>query len=165
MLKGVAALRAEEVAIMPVLAERNHVFTQDRCLAVLAARGELLVPVQVAVEAEAVVAVFLGGFAGDFFENFTGFAAADAVHAGVAHRVGLGADFHGFEACAAREAAEALRVEALGDAGEGDEAAFDGEAAFVAERASSARDGWAEGEVAAGGFGETNLRFAVRCGW
>ena len=48
LLKGVAALRAEEVAEVPVFAEGDGVLTQDRRLAVLALGRVELVPVEMA---------------------------------------------------------------------------------------------------------------------
>lgn len=136
----VAALGAEEVPVVPVLPERHHMFTQDRRRAVLAAGGEELVPVQVAIEAEALVAVFGHCLAGLLLEALAGGAALDALQAGGAVQVWLGADLEGFEGGPADVAGEALGVEALVGAGESYEPSLDGIVAFVAAGSGSVAD-------------------------
>ena len=127
VLKGVAALGAEKVSVVPVGAERDNVLAEDRRLAVLAARRKLLVPVEVAVEAQALVAVLLLRLAGHLLDDLAALSALDAVQSRVSRHLGLGADLHGFQGNVAREAREALWVEALGDAGQGHRSPFNGE--------------------------------------
>ena len=116
LLERVAALGAEEVPEMPVLAEGDDVVAEDGRLAVLALRREELVPVEVAVEAQALVAVLGHRLPGLLLEDLARGAPADAVEALSAEVVWLGADLEGFKARAAGVAPEALRMEALGAA-------------------------------------------------
>jgi hypothetical protein len=57
LLKGVAALSAEEVAIVPVLTQGNNMLSHDRGRAVLASRSKQLVPVEVAIKTHALIAI------------------------------------------------------------------------------------------------------------
>lgn len=113
----VAALGAEEVTVMPVRAEGDDVLADDGRLAVLAARGEEFVPVEVAEEAQPLVTVVGRSLARKMLDGMSGGAGADPVDSLGADVLRLRADFHCLEAGAAAEAAEALRVEALRTAG------------------------------------------------
>jgi hypothetical protein len=132
LLERIPALRTEEMAIMPMLAQRHGMFANDRRLAVLTARRVEFVPVEMAIEAQPLIAVVGYGLAFDVFELLARSATLDAGEARGAHWGGLGADFEGFERGAAGVADEAVGVEALGEAAEGYDAAFDGELALVA---------------------------------
>jgi hypothetical protein len=116
---------------MPLCAASNYDFTLDGRLAGLAARREEFVEVEMAVEAQALIAVVFGSAAGVVGD-------VGAVHAGLdpgdpfaAGGLGLWVEGDAFEAFRAVVAAEALGVET--DAGGADDAAGDWERALVAE--------------------------------
>ncbi len=138
LLERVAALGAEEVPKVPVGAQRHHVLAHDGRLAVLAARGVQLVPVEVAEEAHPFVAVLAHRLAGLVGKNLPRGAAGDAVEACRAVVIGLGRNFERLEGGAAGVTGEALRVEPLRRAGKRYEAAFDEVSALVAASSSSA---------------------------
>lgn len=148
----VAALRAEEVPVVPVRPERHHVLPDDRRRAVLAARREPLVPVEVAVEPQPGVAVVvLLRLPRSVGRLLAGRARRDAGQARRALRRGLRRDLKVRERSVADVARHALGMPALGEAGERDDAAFDGELARVAGCGGA----WAGGGpvAAAGGWG------------
>lgn len=131
-LKRVAALGAEEVAKVPVVAQRHHVLAHDGSRAVLAPRREQLVPVQVAVEPEARVPVLGHGLARCFGEVLARGPSGDALETRRPVLNRLRRDLERLERRAACVACEALRVEALRHPRQRDEAAFDEVAALVA---------------------------------
>jgi hypothetical protein len=49
-LERIAALSTEEVSIVPIFTQGNHVLSNDGSLAVFASRSEVLMPVKVAVK-------------------------------------------------------------------------------------------------------------------
>lgn len=112
-LKRIAALGTEEMSVMPVFAERYDVFAQDGRLAVFAMRREQLVPVQMAVEPQPLIAILGHRLTGCLFENFARCSATDAVDSRRVEAVWFGADLEGLETCAACVAAEALWVKPL----------------------------------------------------
>jgi hypothetical protein len=145
-IERVAALRAEEVADVPLGAARDNDLALDGRLARLAARREELVVVQVAVEAHALVAVgrlqprrVLRRRAGRQGHVVAVDARADARHALLALRCGLRVERHALQVLVAVVAREALRVEAR--AGRADDAARDGKRAVAAQRAVAADGG------------------------
>jgi hypothetical protein len=75
---------------MPVGAQRHHVLAHDGRLAVLAARGIQLVPVEMTEEAQAFVAVLGHRLARLLGEYLAGGAAGDAVETRCTVCVGLG---------------------------------------------------------------------------
>lgn len=90
LIKRVSALTAEEVSIVIVFAPQGRdVLTDDGSLAVLAARREGFVPVEVAVEPQSFITV--GGFAfGYILARFTSF---DTCEPGGSGERGFGAYF------------------------------------------------------------------------
>ena len=62
-LERITAFRAEEVAIVPMRVEGDDVLAKDRCLAVFAAWGEKLMPVEMAVEPKPVIPILRHGLA------------------------------------------------------------------------------------------------------
>lgn len=131
-LKGIAALGTEEVAKVPVVAQRHHVLAHDGRRAVLTPRREQLVPVQMAVEPEARVPVFGHGLAGGLGEVLARGPSGDALETRRPVVIRLRRDLERLERRAARVAGEALRVEALRHPCQRNEAAFDEVAALVA---------------------------------
>ncbi|KAK5634733.1 hypothetical protein RRF57_010446 [Xylaria bambusicola] len=96
LLERVAALGAEEVAKVPVLTEGDDVVTENGRLAVLALRRKVLVPVEVAEEPHALVAVLGHGLPGLLLEDLACCAAAYAVETGSIEVIWLRTDFEGF---------------------------------------------------------------------
>jgi hypothetical protein len=92
VLEWIAAFRAKEVTVVPVLSKRHDVFSQNRGLAVLAPRRKELMPVQVAVEPKAVIAVLGHRLPRFFVEYLPGCPARDALESLVPERLGLWAD-------------------------------------------------------------------------
>ena len=113
LIEGVAALGAEKVAVMPVRAQRHDVVPEDRRLAVLAAGREKFVPVEVAVEAQAIVPILRHRLARCLFQHLSRRPPPNPVKPLAAELLRFGADLEGLEACAAGVATEALRMEAL----------------------------------------------------
>lgn len=157
-IERIAALRAEEVAGVPLGAAGDYDLALDGGLARFAARGEALVEVEVAVEARGGVCavagfeflhLFWGVPAGEEGDVGAGGAGLDAGDAGGVFGGGLRVEGDAFEFLAALVAAEAFGVEAA-SAG-GDDAARDG------QRAGRALGACADGggcPVGAGGGGE-----------
>jgi len=117
-IKRIATLSAEEVASMPLRATSDDDFALDRCLAGLAARGEVLVEVQMAVEAQAWLAV--GGFEGVelvlcqvFWELASVVTKSDAFETLRALSLGFRIEGHKLEVGTAFVADEAAGVETL----------------------------------------------------
>lgn len=133
LLERIAALGTKEVPVVKVVAQRHDMLTNDGRRAGLAAGCEELVPVQVAEEAQTRVAVLCHGLPGLLGQGLAGGTASDTLQACGPERVGLRGDFEGFEGRATGVADEALGVEALGAAAEGNNTSFDGKGAFVAD--------------------------------
>lgn len=131
LLKGIAALGAEKVAVVPVLAERDGVLANDGRRAVLAARCEILVPVEMAVEAKAFVAIVRQRLSLAFFNLLPGRPPANAIESCHSFRFGLGANLQCLETGATGEADEALGMESLGHTRESNDSALDGQLALV----------------------------------
>lgn len=89
LLKGVAALGAKEVSVVEVVSESDDMITQDGCRARLAARGKQFVPIQVAEEAQACVAILGHGLTGLFSQGLAGSTSGNAVEARRSEGVGL----------------------------------------------------------------------------
>lgn len=113
----VTAFGAEEVVGVPGGAERGDDFAFDGRFAVAAARAEVFVVVEVAVEARLVGVVAVGGGEGGFGCSVVlgsvgaVVAGGDAGVSGVPRGVGLGVEGDVFECCGAVVAAEAGGVE------------------------------------------------------
>lgn len=116
-IERVAALRAEEVAGVPLGAASHDDLAFDRGLAGLAARAEHLVEVQRAVEAQGRLAVGFLSFVefvhGDVFGEDAVLAGCDALQTSGVLRFGLGVERHVFKIGIAFVAVEARRVQAL----------------------------------------------------
>lgn len=136
-IEGISALCAEEVPHVPLRAASNDDFALDWGFAALTSRGEEFVEIEMAVEAEAGVAVggfhavevVLSGAFGDGHRNAV-LASVDSILAGVALFFGLGVEGDAFEVGVAFVADETSRVEAF--AGCGQDAAGDWESAVSA---------------------------------
>ena len=133
VLERVAALGAEEVPIVPVVAQRHNVLAENGRPAVLAPRGEELVPVEMAVEPETIVSVLRHGHAWGLVQDFAGSPALDADKTLTADPIRLWADLHGFESGTAGEAAQTLWVETLGAARQSYKPALNGVPALMTD--------------------------------
>jgi hypothetical protein len=94
LAKRITALGAEEVTVVPVSPESDDVLTKNRGLAVLAARREQLVPVEMAEESQTLISIFGHGLARLLFEDFASCAAVDTIKSFLSKMVGLMANFH-----------------------------------------------------------------------
>jgi hypothetical protein len=113
IFKRITAFGAEEMAVMPVFAEGDSVFTKDRSLAVLAFWGKSFMPVEVAVETHAFISIFCHGLPFDLREFFASCSASDSIKSLSTLRAWLKTYLKGFETSAAVEADEALGMEML----------------------------------------------------
>jgi hypothetical protein len=97
-IERIAALRAEEVAGVPLGAASHYNLAFDGCLARLAARAEHLVEVQRAIEAQGRLTVCLFGLVqfvdGDVFRDYSGLAGCDALQTSGVLRFGLWVEGH-----------------------------------------------------------------------
>lgn len=125
LLEWIAALRAEEVPVVEVLAQCHDVFPNDGSRAMLTFRRKQLVPVQVAIKPQSVVTVVDLGLARDIFQKLAIRTACDAAEALFTLRCGLGTDFKVGEGRATGVTVEAVRVPSLREAGESNDSAFD----------------------------------------
>lgn len=87
--KRVTALGTEEVTNVPVLAESYNVLANNGRGAVLAARCKLLVPVQMAEETQAVVAVLAHSLARGLLQNLATGTPGNPMETGIAKLIGL----------------------------------------------------------------------------
>jgi hypothetical protein len=156
-VKGVTALRAEKVTSVPFCTARDDDFTLDGRLTRLAAGGEALVEIEVAVEARRFIEAVLVGELGHEFRGFpareegnvgAGLAGANAVYACGVFERGFGVEGNAFEFLTALVACEALGVKAA--SGGGHNSASDRERAVSALSAGT-DGGWSP--VCAGGIG------------
>ena len=113
-LERITTLRAKKVSKMPMLTQCNRVFADDRCLAMLASRSKILVPVEVTEIAESLVAILSHRLAFNFWEFLSTSTSLDSVEALCTIHLRFGAYFEGFESGSAGEADETLRMEAFG---------------------------------------------------
>lgn len=132
LLERVAALRAEEVAKVPVLSQGDGVRAENRGLAVFALGGVEFVPVEVAEVAVAGVAVFCHGLALDVGDRLSSSTALDPIKTLGAHGGRFVEDFECFESGSAREADKALGVEFLCSSSESYDSSFNGQLALLA---------------------------------
>lgn len=158
LFEGVAALSAEEVAIVPVIAKSDDMLTQDWCCAMLATGCKQLMPIKVTVEAETFVTIFCHSLARLLLEDLTCCTPANALQPGCTIRLRLGADLQRLQRGATDVAGEALWVESVVTAGESDETPFDRQIALVAASGGPGSDliGGSRRPVASGLCGVSN---------
>jgi hypothetical protein len=94
LAKRITALGAEEVTVVPVSPESDDMLTKNRGLAVLAARREQLVPVEMAEESQTLIAILSHGLARLLLEDFASCAAVDTIKSFLSEVVRLMANFH-----------------------------------------------------------------------
>lgn len=92
LLKRIAALRAEEMPIVPILPQRHEVLAHDGRLAVLALRRVGFVEIEMAEKALSCIAVLSHGLALFLRNVFSLVATLDAIEALFAFRRRLGVD-------------------------------------------------------------------------
>jgi hypothetical protein len=120
-IKRITTLCAEEMASMPLRTTSNDNLALDRCLARLAARGEELVEIKMAVKPPRFIGavimfqtrhIFSRGVRGEERDVVTRKAGVDALYAFGVFFSGFGVEGYAFEVLAALEAGEAFGVEA-----------------------------------------------------
>ena len=132
VLERITALGAKEMAIVPVLAQTHDVLAKNRRLAMLASRSEELVPVKVAVEAQALIAIFSHGHAWSLVKNLPGSTTRDATKTFLTYILRFGTDLHGLQVGATSVTHQALRMEPICATSKCDKTAFNMETAFMA---------------------------------
>lgn len=91
VFKRIAAFCAEKVAVVPMVPKGNDVLPKDGRPAMLAARGEELMPVQMAIQPEPVIPILRHGIARNLLEHLASGATLDSLEAVLPERVRLGA--------------------------------------------------------------------------
>lgn len=91
VFEGIATFCAEEVTVVPVMTKGNDMLPEDGRPAVLAARGEKLMPVQMAIQAEAVIPILRHSLARDLLERLASGATLNALKAVLPGGIRLGA--------------------------------------------------------------------------
>jgi hypothetical protein len=125
-LERITTFSAEEVTKMPVLTQCNRMFTDNRCLAMLASGGEVLMPVKMTVVAQSLVAILSHSLAFNFRELLSSSSSLNSVDALRTMHLRFRADFESFKSSSAGEANETLRVEAFSGPTERYNSSFDG---------------------------------------
>lgn len=114
VFEGIAAFCAEKVTVMPMMSKGNNVLPKDGRLAMLAARGEKLMPVQMTIQPEPVIPILRHGLSRDLLEHLASGATLDTLEAVLPEGVRLGAYFECLQAGPACKARKTLRVELKG---------------------------------------------------
>jgi hypothetical protein len=80
-LERIAAFRTEEVSIVPVLTQCNHVFSNDGSLAMFTTWSKVLMPVKMTIKPQSLITIFCHGLAFDLWELFSLCTTSDSVDA------------------------------------------------------------------------------------
>jgi hypothetical protein len=81
LLERIAALSTEEMAIVPIFTQSNHMLTDDGSPAVFASRGKVLMPVKMTVKPQSLVTILCHGLAFDLRKLLALRTASDSVDA------------------------------------------------------------------------------------
>lgn len=131
LLKWVAAFCAEEVSVVPVLAECYGMFPNDGSLAMLASGGVEFVPVEMTVEPKSLISIFGLCLTFDFFNDFPMNSSIDTIQALTSFVMRFGTDLKCFQPSSACKADEAFGVETFRDSAKCHYAALDRQLALV----------------------------------
>jgi len=112
-LKRITTLSTKEVSIMPVLSQRDCMFSDDGCLAVLALRSVIFMPIEMTEIAKSWITVLRHGLAFNFWDGLALSSAFDSIETFSTFCRWLGMYFQRFQPSSATETYEALRMKML----------------------------------------------------
>jgi hypothetical protein len=132
LLERIAAFSTEEMSIMPIFAQGNHMLLNYRRFAVFASWCKVLMPVKVAVKPQSLVTIFCYGLSFDFRKLLSLRTALDSVDTLSTVLRWFGTDFQGFKSSSAGVADKALRMEVLRSSAELHHTSFDWQLTLMA---------------------------------
>lgn len=139
VFKRVATLGTEEVPVMPMRSKGYDMLPEDGGGAVLTSWSKEFVPVEMAVEAEAVISVFRHGHARLLIQYLSCRATSNSLKSLSPRCIWLGANLHGLKTSITSVATEAMGMEPLGGTGQCHKFPFNRTLTLIAERPCSAR--------------------------
>lgn len=132
LLERIATLSTEEMSIMPIFTQGNHMLPNYRRLAMFASRCKVFMPVKVTVKPQSLVAIFCYSLSFYFRKLLSLCTAPDSVDTLSTVLRWFGTDFQGFKSSSAGEADKALRVEVLRSSAELHYTSFDWQLTLMA---------------------------------